>query len=870
MYARYIPPAKKRDPPQAATFDDAPESVTPGAVLRNSATPYARYIPPPKGEASGSAVVRPRKIVFTDEDLPDPKQNKRKREAEEENSAPEKKEKKSKKSKTATTESNELGDSKKSKKSKNLRDSEDAEEAPKKKSKDKKAKKQKKQDPDADAEADEDSKPLDGQISATAEADSGSKHQTLGADGDSKEVKKTKEKKKKKAKERTSEQEQDQNEGHDSLDKTQKKHKAILDRKEKSLKREPVAKSNVDSTDPDPVAVDGLKDGITEPEVHGLEPLPQPEPVKLDDLKPPSYETLPPWLAAPIRVAAGTRASFTDLGISPEASKVLESKGYKEAFAVQTAAIPLLLPSPDRQGDLVISAATGSGKTLAYVLPMVRDISQGMVTKLRGLIVVPTRELVRQAQEACEVSAGAFAGAGRKRVKIGISMGSQALRQEQSALMKEEQVYDPSGYEKWTSDNKDLDLDGSDDMLPVLDASKPLPGHVIRHVSKVDILICTPGRLVEHINQTPGFSLDYVRWLIVDEADKLLAQSFQQWLDVMMEKLSSDKKGARDFPGSNKSGIRKVILSATMTRDLSLLNSLKLQRPKLIVLEGRGADEDQALAVEGEHVLPDLLKEYVIKVRNPKFKPLYLVDLLNSKHMVPLDAETEAQDPLPEDKEADHSSASGSSDSESDSDSDSDASSTSSPASPTAPFPTTALIFTKSNETALRLSRLLAILSPQLTAHLGTLTSTTRTSERRRTLRAFASGAVRILVASDLVARGVDLPGLAHVVNYDVPAGGAGAYVHRVGRTARAGRGGCAWTLVTMAEAGWFFREVCGEGRGKGDEVGKSVVRRSGKVERVRVIGDGEAGWFSDERVQVYEDALEQLGKEAGEGRKGK
>jgi ATP-dependent RNA helicase DDX51/DBP6 len=369
---------------------------------------------------------------------------------------------------------------------------------------------------------------------------------------------------------------------------------------------------------------------------------------------------------------------------------------------------------------------------------------------------------------------------------------------------------------------------------------------------------------------TPGFTLDYVRWLVVDEADKLLAQSFQQWLDVVMEKLNVNKPGARDFPNSNKTGIRKVILSATMTRDLSLFNRLKLHRPRLIVLEGTKADIQGSTRIAGEHVLPELLKESAIKVRDPNLKPLYLVDLLNDNHITSLNHDQthgqEDQNPAePDSKEySESSSPSSSSHSDLDSSSDSrDAAPFSIPGVTSQALGTTVLIFTKSNETAMRLSRLLSILSPHLAPLIGTVTSGTRTSQRRKILRAFAAHKLRILVASDLVARGIDLPNLDHVISYDMPTSVA-SYVHRVGRTARAGRAGHAWTLVTYTEAAWFWRDVAGEGKGA-----SCKVERSGRVERVR-IGDTEEGdgRFSESRVQEYEKALEQLGKEAGEMRR--
>jgi ATP-dependent RNA helicase DDX51/DBP6 len=386
----------------------------------------------------------------------------------------------------------------------------------------------------------------------------------------------------------------------------------------------------------------------------------------------------------------------------------------------------------------------------------------------------------------------------------------------------------------------------------------------------VHILICTPGRLVEHINLTPGFTLDYVRWLVVDEADKLLAQSFQQWIDVVMERLDVDKPGARDFPASNKSRIRKVILSATMTRDLSLLSRLKLHRPRLIVLEGARLDTQESTGTTGEHVLPQLLRESAIKVRDPNLKPLYLVDLLSSNQITSLNHgathSPEDQNPAQADaKEYPETSPSPSySHSDPDSLSNSQDEATSCLSHETSPaLGTTVLIFTKSNETAMRLSRLLSILSPHLAPLIGTLTSGGRTSQRRKTLRAFAAHKLRILVASDLVARGIDLPDLDHVINYDMPTSVA-SYVHRVGRTARAGRAGHAWTLVTYAEAAWFWRQVAGEGKGA-----CCSVERSAKVERMRVgeteEGDGK---FSESRVRQYENSLEQLGKEAGELRR--
>ncbi|TLD34325.1 hypothetical protein PspLS_00886 [Pyricularia sp. CBS 133598] len=691
------------------------------------------------------------------------------------------------------------------------------------------------------------------------------------------------------------------------------RHKSILKKKEISLKK--ASKLPADAQGGGEPATDDLPTQPLEQlqldqeaaEVHGLEPLPQPAPAVANQVEL-TYDTLPLWLQNPLYVSSGTQAEWTslglrpELGISPEIASQLASKGYPGAFAVQTAVIPRLLPSPARQGDLVISAATGSGKTLAYVLPMIRDISLGAVTKLRALIVVPTRELVQQVHEVCNICAAAYARQpNRKTVRIGTAVGNQAFKKEQEKLVDQDRRYDPEGYARlvesrqWESVRKRDVEDPSFDMFELAETPLPLVNHVNHLVSKVDILICTPGRVVEHIERTPGFNLDYVRWLVVDEADKLLEQSYQQWLDVVMEKLSTNKPGCRDFMFQNKSGVRKVILSATMTRNVSLLNKLNLRRPEMIVLESVTAAPTSASGpttdITGvstevssyELALPNQLLEFAIKVRDPEQKPMYLVDLLSSYHVR---SRSPTKEVVTNDNGSDTSSSDDSdtssdatSDSESDSDSDSDADcEKGTPSKPPTQDSTidSVLIFTKSNESALRLSRLLEIMAPrQVASRIGTLTSTTRTSERKKVINQYKSGKLRILVASDLVARGLDLPNLDHVVNYDMPPS-VRSYVHRVGRTARAGRAGRAWTFFTKTEAGWFFAEIASSKSKPGaSAVGRDedhvAIHRASRVETVKVsakrteedLKKGPPGDFGEARIAEYEQALEALGKEA-------
>ncbi|KAL1839311.1 hypothetical protein VTJ49DRAFT_1639 [Mycothermus thermophilus] len=837
MYNRYIPPPK----PKPATSPAAP---TAASSTNSTSKPYSRYVPnnAPPPPPPPPVPAQPQRIVFNDDSLPPIDHSKRQQAIDEELTGTVEKKTKKSKSKRDKKESTEKGNSVE------LTEPKDSKKSSSRK------RKNPEPEPDQSAVPEQEKEPEDGNDEHPVSEPAA-------------EVKPSESTPKKPKREKKKKRKQD-GDGDTTMvdadeDDMRRKHKSVFEKVQRSLQFQPL----VEETPSDQEEA--------EPQVeHGLEPLPQPEPVILDQSKV-TYETLPPWLASPVRVAPDTTKPFTELGISPESSKVLESKGFKDAFAVQTAVLPLLLPSPDRQGDVVVAAPTGSGKTLSYVLPMVQDISKGRVTRLRALIVLPTRDLVQQVQQACEACAAAFAVGGGKRVKIGTAMGNRVFKEEQTVIMGEEQRYDPRGYKHCLRRRDRVvspeDSDDEDDDLN-LERSQPLPDHIIAYTSRVDILICTPGRLVEHITKTPGFTLDYVRWLIVDEADKLLAQDFQQWLDTVNEKLAVEKPGAREFPGSNKSGVRKVILSATMTRDLSLLNGLKLWRPTLVVVEGTKV---------GEQNLPATLQEFAIKVREPSLKPLYLVDLLRSKHMTVLNedaatsaegsetSESESSSESDSDSDSDSSSSSSSDSSDSDS-SGSDSSSTShvgkrqpkpTPSSTTkAQFPTTVLIFTKSNEAALRLSRLLSLLLPDLAPLIGTLTSSTKTARRLRALRAFSQGRLCILVASDLVSRGIDLLNLEHVVNYDVPISET-SYVHRVGRTARAGRKGCAWTLVEHAEARRFWREFAGEGKGAVTSIG-----RVGKVQRVRVTEQEE---FGEERVREYEGALERLRREAvGEGRK--
>ncbi|APA15982.1 hypothetical protein SS1G_10075 [Sclerotinia sclerotiorum 1980 UF-70] len=814
MYSRYVPPSKKKvtvgdqlsqAPLSPLKSSSPPPPPSPAPAIRpDASSSYARYIPPSKSNVKPDAQLNAPKLGL---ESPSPASKRKREDALEPGPEPVlKKAKKDKKEKSVKVHASATLDEPHA-------DNASSEEAQEVTKKDKKQKKKKSSD------------------------DSTSSEETT--------------------------------ENPEDID--DKRHKKVLEKREKSIKK---AERRARKAAEEGRDAEDAQEPEEPVEIHNLVPLPQPEPIP--ELPPPSLEsTLPSWLASPILVSPTTTAQFSEVGVEAEAATVLRSKGFNEAFAVQAAVLPLLLHGTrQKPGDVLVSAATGSGKTLSYVLPMTQDISRNIVTRLRGLIVMPTRELVSQAREVCEVCSSAFSAGSRKRVKIGTAVGNEAFKVEQANLMENTYKYDPARYHeqerrknlRWESSDAGTDDEGE----PLLDdeAISPLPDHIIEPVSKVDILICTPGRLVEHLKFTPGFTLEYVKWLVIDEADKLLDQSFQQWLNVVMSSLAT---GQNSFP-NNRDRVRKIVLSATMTRDIGQLTSLKLYRPKLVVLAGSSAGDDGKSS--HAHILPPGLVEFAVKVDDENLKPLYLMEILKGNDMID-DSKIKSDSDTDSDTDSDSDSDDSSSDSSSDKDSSEDSSSSddssisgsdseskpdkvspkSKPKFKTNPLPIShephgVLIFTKSNESAIRLGRLISLIHPSYTEIIGTLTSTTRSSERKASLASFSRGKLQILVASDLVSRGLDLPDLAHVINYDVPTSITN-YVHRVGRTARAGRQGHAWTLVGNSEARWFFNEVA-----KSEEIRR---RESAKVKRIVV----DARKFGEYKKETYEEALEELGQEA-------
>ncbi|KAI3487697.1 hypothetical protein L1887_48303 [Cichorium endivia] len=283
---------------------------------------------------------------------------------------------------------------------------------------------------------------------------------------------------------------------------------------------------------------------------------------------------------------------------------------------------PLYRPfAPPR--DLCVSAPTGSGKTLAYTVPIVEVLRTRQIVRLRALIVLPTRDLVSQVRSTLELVAK---GSG---LRIATATGHHSFAHEQTQLVE------------------GLDADDDDDS--------------VQKQSKVDILIATPGRLIDHLDSTPGFTLAHLRFLVIDEADRLLNQSFQEWLRRVLsategvanadsrcteatpaqapyELLSSASSG---FGAAARStlqeeavpSVQKLLFSATLTRDPAKIAALGLRNPHYITVQddNPAADGESGLAERAQHErfsLPHSLHEHML-VTTSADKPFHLLYLLH-------------------------------------------------------------------------------------------------------------------------------------------------------------------------------------------------------------------------------------------------
>ncbi|KAK9318489.1 P-loop containing nucleoside triphosphate hydrolase protein [Lipomyces starkeyi] len=482
---------------------------------------------------------------------------------------------------------------------------------------------------------------------------------------------------------------------------------------------------------------------LDQPKPAGLVPLPQ-RPLQKKAMISTSQE----WIVEPVYVKPTIQKPFNGLGLSERMIKNLASAGFEKAFAVQASVIPILIGdigeiSPDGKQPVLVNAPTGSGKTLAYGIPIVEALSQRVIPQIRAVVIVPTRPLIQQVRGVLESLAK------------GTSLRVFSLRSERPFA----------------------------DEQAALQASLP------------DILVTTPGRLVDHIRSTQSCTMRHLRYLVIDEADRLLNQSFQDWVDVLMESLHAKVASYDSLVATSWSyDLQKLVFSATLTKDAGKWASLRIKQPRIIIV----GDKSKSVSVdEEEFSVPFTLTEYMIGIADASVKPLILHNLLRQEFI------------------SGH-----------------------------------CIIFTRSNETAARLTRLLGILDRELSQDkslkqykVGLVTGETDASLRKRTLKEFAEDQIDLIICTDIIARGMDIESIQHVINYDIPISGR-EYVHRVGRTARAGRSGTAWTLVLRPEAKWF----------------KSMTKKIRRSKEQRLFNRGVSIW--DGQEELYEKALNILEKQ--------
>jgi ATP-dependent RNA helicase DDX51/DBP6 len=429
-------------------------------------------------------------------------------------------------------------------------------------------------------------------------------------------------------------------------------------------------------------------------------------------------------------------------------------------------------------------------------------------------------------------------------LKIGLAIGQSDFVAEQKALTISPVDDESRSFPYYSTNNKllryaydpgNLELaidifsesDTIENTTSVENIKRMLP---VGGVSAVDVLVCTPGRLVDHLDNTAGFTLQHLRFLVIDEADRLLSQSYHGWIGRVFDSANSasvaawhNMKGEKvassprrtcvPFPlkqspdgnsfvldpitwrrggtmgddattsstggGSNRTSImssvcrpvqlRKLLYSATLTRDPQKLAALRLVNPKHFDAHHLTSRTSQSTAISSHlYSMPDTLEESTVECTAEQ-KPLVLLALL-----------LDHREKSAESKKQDGKSI--------------------------------IVVFTSSLESTHRLARLLQLLwgsagygDPSLVAEFS---SALNQSERSSFIKRCndPNDPISVIVCSDGMSRGMDIQYVSAVINYDVP-GFAKTYVHRCGRTARAGKGGVAITLLKgRGQAGQFTK----------------------------------------------------------------
>ena len=352
--------------------------------------------------------------------------------------------------------------------------------------------------------------------------------------------------------------------------------------------------------------------------------------------------------------------SFDQLGLRAELVRAVTEKGYATPTPIQSQAIPLVLEGRDLMG----SAQTGTGKTAGFTLPILQRLAatappQNSRRPVRALVVTPTRELASQVHDSI-VNYGRYLS-----LKSTVVFGGVSINPQKQKLIR-----------------------------------------------GVDILVATPGRLLDHVGQR-SVDLSQVEILVLDEADRMLDMGFIHDIRKLLALVPKQKQ--------------TLLFSATFSDDIKRLASGLMHSPALIEVARR-------------NTTVEAITQIVHPVDKSRKREL-LSQLIGTQRWQQV------------------------------------------------------LVFSRTKHGANKLASQLVTDGINAAAIHGNKSQGART----RALADFKSGKVQVLVATDIAARGLDIDQLPHVVNFDLP-NVPEDYVHRIGRTGRAGREGEAISLVCVDE----------------------------------------------------------------------
>ena len=538
-------------------------------------------------------------------------------------------------------------------------------------------------------------------------------------------------------------------------------------------------------------------------------------------------------------------------GLAENLSQNLLNSGIETFFPVQNDVIPILLAQNSQHciepQDICVSAPTGSGKTLSYAVPIVDTLLKDPVPRLRALILLPSRELANQVNEVfIKLVRGTH-------LRVAVATGQTDFEQEQKAIM--------GTFAPLKSINNivgELDQYYSNKHLYRFDDGS------LQGISNVDVLICTSGRLLDHLQLTKGFTLQHLRFLVLDEADRLLGNAYHGWVRSLVQsasattqslaKVSEDSRPEKrqrthafddeDILHSYlelRQPLQRLLFSATLTDNPSKLAMLGIYSPLLIHSASYGppnsttsktiststnptGDEADGIIeedIEGDEnaaegggitdgtakfTLPTGLSESRIIVESEN-RPMTLICLIlealgGDVEVTQTNEHTDTNDEKKVKTNSKHPHRGLCSETGS-----------------------MCIVFTSSVEETHRLCKLLQLVNGQLDMNgryvktgstslklrgrVEEMSRTVRADERTRIMQACQSGEVSVLVSSDHLARGIDLPNIRLVINYDPPKH-VKTYVHRAGRTARAQRTGHCVSILNIGQVG-MFRKLRGQ-----------------------------------------------------------